>query len=116
MGRRNQDGVCNAPFSTSEQAVDEGCEGGAFGQDEDQSEGQEKDDNRGEPPLLAHAQEAPEFSQDGKFSAHLKLLFVIAGDRVRRSGLPICCLVAFETKFKRALSAKALQEADGRYN
>jgi hypothetical protein len=53
-----------------EQAIDKRGEDGAFGQDEDQSEGEEQDHDWREPPLLADAQEAPEFAQDGKFSAH----------------------------------------------
>ena len=57
-----------------EQTVDEGREGGAFGQDENQSESQEQDHDRREPPFLADAQEAPEFPQDGNFSAHLRIV------------------------------------------
>jgi hypothetical protein len=52
------------------QAVDEGREGGAFGQDENQTQGQQQDDDRCEPPLFADTQKAPELSQDRKLSTH----------------------------------------------
>ena len=38
--------------ATSKQAVDERRERGAFGQDEDESEGYEQDHDRGEPPFF----------------------------------------------------------------
>ena len=94
------------------QAVDKRREGGAFGYDQKQADREEQDDDGGEPPFLAHAEEAPEFSENGKFAAHLELFFVIA--RPRSSALPISGFVALETIFKRALSAKALHEADRR--
>ena len=49
------------PITFLEQAVDKRSEGGSFGQDEDQADGEEQDHDRREPPFLANAQEAPEF-------------------------------------------------------
>jgi hypothetical protein len=48
--------------ATSKQAVNERRERRAFGQNEDQSKGEEQDQDRREPPFLADAQEAPELS------------------------------------------------------
>src|SRR5687767_14151804 len=46
----------------------------------------------------------------------LELFFVIGGRGMGRAWLPVSRLVAPETKFKWALSAEALQEADGRHD
>jgi len=46
------------------QTVDKRREGGAFCYDQDQTQGQQENDDRREPPLFADAQKAPELSQD----------------------------------------------------
>ena len=56
--------------ATLEQTVDERGEGGAFGYDQDQAQGQQENHDGREPPLFADAQKAPELSQDRQSSIH----------------------------------------------
>src|SRR2546429_182392 len=50
-----------------EQAVNEGRQRAALGQDEEQAEDQEEKHDRSKPPFFPFAEEAPEFLQDGEF-------------------------------------------------
>ena len=95
-----------------EQTIDEWSQSRSFRDDEDQAEGHEQDHDGREPPLLAHAQEAPEFFQDRELFVHLELFFVAVGRGRFGTALPITALAAPESNLKWALSAKALNEAD----
>ena len=96
----------------SEQTVDKGREGRTLGQDENESESEQQDHDRREPPFFSDAEEAPELAEDGKFSVHLELFFVIGRRRTGGTRLPISRVVGFEPQVDESFSKEALQKAD----
>src|ERR1051325_7837926 len=51
-----------------EQGVDEGGDGGALAEHDQRPEERQDDDDRAEPPLLAHAHEGPELAEQGNYA------------------------------------------------
>jgi hypothetical protein len=90
------------------EAVNKRRQSGAFREHENQTQGEKQDNDRGEPPFFAEAEEVPEFLQDGKLSFHLKLLFVVECRRTGGASLPISGVVGFESQVDRLFSDQAL--------
>lgn len=60
-------GLVRGLLQASEYRVDEGGQGGALGEDEDEAEEEREEEDWQEPPLLPDAEEEPEVAEEGEF-------------------------------------------------